>query len=410
MNLLVSKAPEIFMFLVVSGLLITASIVTRRWSKQKVDIIGKRNVLFIVSGILILISLGALVVRGIHWGLDFTGGVVMEIAIPKKVDGDAIRSILEKVDPALKSSWVQYQEATTRKDSIGNDAKNPHRYLIRTQAMEIETGNDEQGKKKRDKQALFMEELRKAYGSADKLRSEMIGPSMGAELGRNALIALVIALGLQLIYIAIRFGNNVRYGVAADIAMVHDALLMVGIYALFGKEVDSPFLAAVMTVIGYSVMDSIVIFDRIRENLKLAKKESLEVIVNSSVLQTMTRSVNTLLTVLITLFALYFFGGSTLRNFAFALLIGVTSGAYSSIFVASPILVIWDQWARKREEKLVAQRRAALAARSQEKAPGKTVEAPVVDEDYPTVEAPVGAPKPLAAPRKRRVRAKKKKR
>jgi len=135
------------------------------------------------------------------------------------------------------------------------------------------------------------------------------------------------------------------------LALVHDVIMMVGLYAFFGREADSPFLAALLTVIGYSVMDSIVIFDRIRENLKSSSRASFETVVNQSVLQTMTRSINTLMTVLFTLLALYFFGGETLKNFAFALLIGVTSGAYSSIFIASPLLVIWEKWSRAREKR-----------------------------------------------------------
>lgn len=214
---------------------------------------------------------------------------------------------------------------------------------------------------------LLITQLSKDFGNIYKFKVESIGPTIGGELRGKALLAIFIALGLQLIYITLRFGNQVRFGIAADIALLHDLVIMVGIYSIVGREIDSPFLAALLTVIGYSVMDSIVIFDRIRENLKLLKKETYEQAVNISVNQTMSRSVNTLLTVLLTLFALYFFGGATLKNFAFALLIGCTTGAYSSIFIASPLLVIIDEWVKKKESERVANRRAELAAAAQAK-------------------------------------------
>ncbi|MDQ7821794.1 MAG: protein translocase subunit SecF [Candidatus Eremiobacteraeota bacterium] len=209
--------------------------------------------------------------------------------------------------------------------------------------------------------------IARLYGDVYKFKVESIGPSIGQELTQKALLAILVALLIQLVYITLRFGNQSRFGFAADIALFHDLVIMTGIYSIAGRELDSPFLAALLTVIGYSVMDSIVIFDRIRENLKIFKKETYEEAVNISVNQTMTRSVNTLLTVLITLFALYFFGGKTLQNFAFALLIGCTLGAYSSIFIASPIVVLIDEWVKKKEQERVATRRAALAAASAEK-------------------------------------------
>lgn len=208
------------------------------------------------------------------------------------------------------------------------------------------------------------------------LSRETIDPIIGSELWVNSLLALVVALVLQLLYITFRFGNQIRYGLAADIALVHDVVIMAGLYALTSRQVDSPFLAALLTVIGYSVMDSIVVFDRIRENVRQTHKGNYAEICNASVNQTMSRSVNTTLTVLLTLFALFFFGGDTLRNFAFALLVGITCGAYSSIFIATPLVVIIDNWVKRREEERVAERRRAREAAavmdvaSQPRAPG----------------------------------------
>lgn len=169
-------------------------------------------------------------------------------------------------------------------------------------------------------------------------KKESIGPSIGKELANKAILAVLVALALQLLYITIRFNNKWYYGLAADIGLFHDLVLMFGIYSLLNLEFDSPFVSAMMTIIGYSVMNSIVIFDRIRENLKFLAGKPFNEVADASCNQTMTRSVNTTLTVLITLFALYFFGGVTLRNFAFALLIGCTAGAYSSIFLVPSIL------------------------------------------------------------------------
>ena len=192
----------------------------------------------------------------------------------------------------------------------------------------------------------ILDHLKSEFGDLKELSTASIGPTISGELSTNAMKAVVLALGLQLIYIFFRFGNQLRYGVAANAALVHDVVIMIGFYSLADREIDSPFVAAALTVVGYSVMDSVVIFDRIRENINDWWDENgededapYEEIVNDSVNQTMIRSINTTLTTLVTLLAIYYFGGSTLQNFAFALLIGILAGAYSSICIASPLLV-----------------------------------------------------------------------
>jgi hypothetical protein len=174
----------------------------------------------------------------------------------------------------------------------------------------------------------------------------------------RALEALVIAISIQFIYIAFRFGWNYIFGLVTVIALVRDALMMIGIYAISGKRADDAFLAAVLTVIGYSVMDTIVILDRIRENSKVMAGEVYEKIVNTSILQTMTRSLNTLATVVITLVALLAFGGASLQNFAFALLVGICSGGYHSIFFSAPLVHVL----RERQRAAAAKKREALRA------------------------------------------------
>jgi preprotein translocase SecF subunit len=185
-----------------------------------------------------------------------------------------------------------------------------------------------------------------------------VGPSLGREYLVKALWALVIALGIQFLYIAFRFGWNYIFGLVTVIALVRDAAMMIGIYALADRRADDAFLAAVLTVIGYSVMDTIVILDRIRENTKLMAGSPYDVIVNESIKQTMTRSFNTLATVVITLVALLALGGASLKNFAFALLVGIVSGGYHSIFYSAPLVLHF----RKRQlEASLRRRRAGLA-------------------------------------------------
>lgn len=175
-----------------------------------------------------------------------------------------------------------------------------------------------------------------------------VGPSLSHEYLLNAVKALVIAISIQFLYIAFRFGWNLIFGWVCVVALVRDSLMMIGIYAIAGRRVDDAFLAAVLTVIGYSVMDTIVILDRIRENVKVMDGKPFDEIVNTSILQTMTRSVNTLATVVITLVALISFGGASLQNFAFALLVGICSGGYHSIFYSAPLVAVLQKRAKSR--------------------------------------------------------------
>lgn len=329
------KTNEIVWFVFWSSLMLILSIGCRIFRKRQMDMIGKRNLFLIFSGILILISIWSLTSKGLHFGLDFTGGTLLEFGFKEDVTASQVRTVLSTLDP--KFTGVQIQAETKNLEQGSYEPKDELKsfIIIRTEFISQENVK---------KITIAFEEK---LGKTTLLRNDSIGPTVGNELKRGAVMAIAVALIIQLLYITFRFGINFRYGLAADIALIHDVVIMVGFYSLTGREVDSPFVAALLTVIGYSVMDSIVIFDRIRENLKKAEKLSFSQLVNASVLQTMTRSINTLLTVLFTLFALYFFGGETLKNFAFALLVGVTCGAYSSIFVASPILVIWDSRQKK---------------------------------------------------------------
>ncbi|GAC1494137.1 MAG: hypothetical protein NVS1B2_10260 [Vulcanimicrobiaceae bacterium] len=202
-------------------------------------------------------------------------------------------------------------------------------------------------------------------GHIDRAQSqiEAVGPSLGKEYLIKAAEALVIAIAIQFLYIAFRFGWNYIFGLVVVIALVRDAAMMIGIYAIADRRADDAFLAAVLTVIGYSVMDTIVILDRIRENVKIMAGQPYAQIVNTSILQTMTRSVNTLATVVVTLVALVGFGGASLQNFAFALLVGICSGGYHSIFYSAPLVHIL----RERQLESAAGRRALQRSSASER-------------------------------------------
>lgn len=342
--------------------------------KKPCNFIGNRNYFFIFSGIMILICIGSLSMKKLNYGLDFTGGTIMEVGFVGNPNAEGIRTSLGEFRQDLMDSKIQLQGAPTESTFAGVQ-KTVQKVSLQLRSL---TSNEVEDLTTR---------LKGKFGDIEVFKVESVGPIIGKELKYKALLALLMMLVLQLVYITFRFGTQMRYGLAADLGMVHDVIIMVGIYSLAGRQADSPFLAAVLTVIGYSVMDAIVIFDRIRENLKIVKKATFEGIVNTSVNQTMTRSVNTLMTVLIALFALYFFGGATLKNFAFALLVGVTSGAYSSIFISSPILVMLDKWVKGRESAVAATRRNALLAEEVARKAAKVVrtgkkDSSVLEEDY----------------------------
>lgn len=358
---------EIISMIITLIILFSVVIWAQSFRKKTYNIIGNKGLFFVISAILLIISIYSLYTKHLNYGLDFTGGTIVQLGFESSPNTDTMHKELAKYNPNFSDAIIQIANKTEEKDAQ-NNIKTYQKVLISIRG-EIDDSKTSPTKKlstSKETESLVTY-LKGIYGNIIIYKIEHIGPVVGKELKQKALVALIIALFIQLIYITFRFGTQMRYGLAADIALAHDLIIMVGLYSLFGKQADSPFLAALLTVVGYSVMDSIVIFDRIRENLKLLKSEKFETIVNISVNQTMTRSINTLLTVLLTLFALYFFGGETLKNFAFALLIGVTLGAYSSVFVASPLLVIFDNFLKNNEQKKMAERRAKLEQQALEK-------------------------------------------
>ena len=269
-----------------------------------------RKYWYLISLVLILPGLISLALQGLNKGIDFTGGNIIELNYAKPVAVEMVRG-------AIASQKLEGGHSVQKIGETG--------YLIRTPHLT------------RDQNDNLLAALGK-LGKSTMLRNESVGPTIGRELTQKALIALLIAAVLMIIYITVRF--EFKQGLAAIIALLHDVLLVTGIFSLFRIEIDSTFIAAILTIIGYSINDTIIIFDRIRENmLHRQKGESIEDVVNRGIWQTLTRSVNTVLTVIFVLVAMYFLGGSTIKTFILAMLIGVVSGAYSSICNASPLWV-----------------------------------------------------------------------
>lgn len=258
--------------------------------------------------------------HALRLGLSFTGGtdVTVKYVQPQSV-----------ADIAKALGTIGVNDARVNTLAKATDAAPNERYTISTQT---DFG---------DNTSRLWDALGK-IGKVDRAQSqiEAVGPSLGKEYLIKAGEALVIAIAIQFVYIAFRFGWNYIFGLVVVIALVRDAAMMIGIYALADRRADDAFLAAVLTVVGYSVIDTIVILDRIRENVKVMAGEAYSKIVNTSILQTMTRSINTLATVVVTLVALVGFGGASLQNFAFALLVGICSGGYHSIFYSAPLVNI----------------------------------------------------------------------
>lgn len=256
--------------------------------------------------------------HALRLGLSFTGGTDVTVKYSSPQSSSAIKEALGKIGVT---------DANVNTLSKATDTAANERFSITTQT---DFGDD----KSKLNAALA------SVGTIDHREDsfQSVGPSLGREYLIKALEALVIAIAIQFLYIAFRFGWNYIFGLVVVIALVRDAAMMIGIYAIADRRADDAFLAAVLTVIGYSVMDTIVILDRIRENVKVMAGQPYAQIVNTSILQTMTRSVNTLATVVVTLVALLAFGGASLQNFAFALLVGICSGGYHSIFYSAPLV------------------------------------------------------------------------
>ncbi|MCM0648797.1 protein translocase subunit SecF [Clostridium swellfunianum] len=285
-------------------------------------IIEKTKLWFAISAIIIIVGFGAIAVNGLQFGLDFVGGTIVRVDMGKDFNKEEADAIILKYAPDAQTNIATAEGKTTPQLEI--------------KSKEI-TG---------ESVASMFKELKEKYSlkDTDLVSQENIGASIGSELKQKAVIALVIAIVGMLIYVGIRFEFN--FGMAALLSLVHDVFVVLGFYAFFKLPLNSAFVAAMLTIIGYSINDTIVVFDRIRENQKFMRRSDPAALANASMTQTMARSINTGMAVIITLIAVYYYV-PTVREFTIPLLVGVISGTYSSVFIATPFWVIFKNRAKR---------------------------------------------------------------
>lgn len=268
--------------------------------------IKRRKVFYIISLLIIIPGLVSLVMNGLNLGIDFTGGSIVQVQMDSSVQSAQVRSTLKEI--GMERADV---------------SKSGNQFLIRTTELDQEQTRQ------------LLDALESKFKNVEFLSAESVGAAIGKELTNKAILAVIIAAFAMLIYITIRF--EWTFGVAAIVSEIHDVLFVLGLFSLFQWEINTSFIAAILTVVGYSINDTIVIFDRIRENLRAKRKEDYADLVNRSITQSLNRSINTVLTSLFALVALLVFGGGNIRYFILAMVIGFVVGCYSSIFVASPV-------------------------------------------------------------------------
>lgn len=278
------------------------------------DFIGKRKIWFLISGILILAGiLGFFIQGGFNLGIDFLSGSLIEVEFKQNVEVEQVRDIMNNL--GLGGAILQRTAA--------------NRFIIRTTLVETETKNE------------ILDALDDGIGIIKPpIQDRNVQPGFGRLITRYALIAVGISVVGILIYVWIRF--EFRFGLTAIVTLIHDVMITLGVYAILNREINTSTIAAILTILGYSLNDTIVVFDRIRENISMSRKTNYGLIVNDSVNKTLTRSVNTSVTTLFPIIFLLIIGTPALKDFALALTVGIISGTYSSIFFASPILVAWN--------------------------------------------------------------------
>jgi preprotein translocase subunit SecF len=278
----------------------------------KIDFMRLRRKALLLSAVLILASLGLLVTRGLNLGIDFSGGHLVQAEFSEPVTVADVRALLA--------------EAGQEQAVIQGYGDKGMIVRLKSSAEDTQVEN-------------IIEILRESYSGMEVLRLEKVGPVVGETLRRQAVIAVVIALAGILLYITVRF--RFRFAVSSVLALLHDAIITLGVFSLTGREITLPFIAAILTIVGYSLNDTIVVLDRVRENWRGLRKEGILPLINRSVNQTLSRTLNTSLTTFLPVFALFLWGGPVIANFAFALLVGIVVGTYSSIYVSGAIIGEW---------------------------------------------------------------------
>lgn len=297
------------------------------------DIIGKKYIYFTISLVILIPGIIAIALWGLNLSIDFTGGSRLSLSLPRNFNQEDV--------------GVIRRELSSEDVKVNSVERGGTTLFIRTAQLDSGTHNEVLNRLEAKINGLKEEEF------------ETIGPSIGRETTINTFKAILLASFLIVLYITWSFrqvpkpASSLKFGICAIIALIHDVLIVVGIFAILGHflgvEIDTMFFTAILTIIGFSVHDTIVVFDRIRENLRQKPNMAFSKVVNFSIIQTLGRSLNTSLTVIVILVALLFFGGITIKWFVVALLAGIISGTYSSIFNASPLLVVWHEWSSKKK-------------------------------------------------------------
>jgi len=286
-----------------------------------IDFVGRAKIAITASVIIILIGLVSLVVKGgPSYGIDFAGGTLVQI----KFSGDTSAADLRKTLDELNLRGLSIQQ-------FGDQA---NEYLVRVQ-------EDEKLETLAGKIQNVLEN-RYGKGNLEIRRTEMVGPQVGKDLREKGIWAIVSSIAGMLIYVTFRF--QFRFGIGAVIALIHDVLITLTVFSLFNREIDLTIVAAFLTIVGYSVNDTVVICDRIRENMGKYHSLPLAQIINRSLNETLSRTILTTGLTLLAVSSLFLFGGSVLHNFAFALLVGMFAGVYSTVFIASPVLILWENF------------------------------------------------------------------
>lgn len=278
------------------------------------SIVKNYKIFFSITIIFLLIGFGSIVTRGFNLGIDFTGGSIVDLTFENPVNVAQVRDVLKEHDMGNSIIQLENSDGKTEANSV----------LIRTGVVED------------TELRATMNDLQSNLGNYQIQRVEQVGATIGSELVQQAAMAIVLSWVLMIAYITFRF--EFKFAIAAIIALIIDVLVVLSYFSLFQMEMDSSFVAALLTVVGYSVNGTIVIFDRIRENLKIHRRsESLGEMVDNSIWQCMTRTIYTVATSLFAIVSIFLFGGETIHNFSFAMLVGFASGAYTSIFLAGPM-------------------------------------------------------------------------
>ena len=318
------------------------------------DFVGKRKWYFLFSALVILVGVVSLIAVGLNWGIEFTSGSLMTVDFEQDVEQPDLRDEMANLG---------HEDAIIQRTGEGD-------FLIRTRELEPEVRDPVTGEVITPAEHDTIEEaLEQRFGAITQSSFESVSSIVAREIGRNATIAVIIAAVGILLYVTWAFRRLVRplrFGVCAIVALVHDVLVVLGMYAFLGvffnMEITVMFITGVLAIIGYSVNDTIVVFDRIRENMAKRADSDVEETINNSILETLGRSLNTSLTALFVLLALLLFGGATIQNFVVVLIIGVVTGTYSSVCIASQLLIVWEKREIPRLFRRLRPRRAPVTA------------------------------------------------